>query len=215
MSRSFHPPNTLTKEEIRTIADVRRDIWTNGFYGMAYGSLTGITGHTIMSALAHRQIVSIKLNRNTAMLSFLLGASLGSFLMASTTGKNQVHNLHPIFDVGAVKPYGSSTTTTPNISATGTPNSPYQQSIEMDAADRLRNRGMRRETLKKALEKPNGLNDSHGGRWVKDANDDGRHDNRMLRRKTLKKTLENPNGLNDSHGGRWVNDSGTQDKHLK
>jgi len=208
MSRAFHPPNSLSKEEIRTIANVRRDIWTNGFYGMAYGSLTGMTGHTVLSVLSNRGLVkNLKLNRNTAMLSFLLGASLGSFLMASTTGKNQVHNLHPIFDVGKQPPPSSSSDSTP-----------YQTSMaqDADAADRERNRLLRRKTLQQTLENQHGgLNDSHGGRWV----DADRHDNRLLRRKTLQQTLENPQGgLNDSHGGRWVHDDsssgGAPEKHI-
>jgi hypothetical protein len=167
MSRSFTPPGSLSKEEIRTIADVRRDIWTNSFYGIGYGSLTGITGHTILSFMQGRGWFgksSLKLNRNTALLCFLGGGALGSFLAASTTGKNQVHNLHPIFQVGAQTP----------------PGTPYQKSIatassegESTSEDRLRNRNLRRKTLKKTLENPNGLNDSHGGRWV---NDSGRND---------------------------------------
>lgn len=168
MSRSFTPPSSLSKEEIRTIADVRRDIWTNSFYGIGYGSLTGITGHTILSVMQGRGWLgksgaSLKLNRNTALLCFLGGGALGSFLMASTTGKNQVHNLHPIFQVGAQ-----------------TPGTPYQKSMATassteasTAEDRLRNRNLRRKTLQRTLTNPNGLNDSHGGRWV---NDTGRND---------------------------------------
>ena len=36
-----------------------------------------------------------------AFLSVLLGGAMGSFLMSVTTGKNQVHLLHPIFALGA------------------------------------------------------------------------------------------------------------------
>eukprot|EP00546_Thalassionema_frauenfeldii_P007495 CAMPEP_0178914984 /NCGR_PEP_ID=MMETSP0786-20121207/11753_1 /TAXON_ID=186022 /ORGANISM="Thalassionema frauenfeldii, Strain CCMP 1798" /LENGTH=128 /DNA_ID=CAMNT_0020588001 /DNA_START=149 /DNA_END=535 /DNA_ORIENTATION=+ len=104
MSRSFTPPDTLSQDEIRTIADVRRDIWTNSFRGMGYGAATGVAGHSILSFLVSRDIVpKMKLNRNTATFTVLLCASLGSFLAATVTGKNAVHNLHPIFEVGAVK----------------------------------------------------------------------------------------------------------------
>ena len=159
MSRSS---GILSKDEVRTITDIRRDIWTASFTGIGYGSLAGITSHTIVSLVTK----SKRLNRNTALLSFLGGGALGSFLAASTTGKNQVHNLHPIFKVGA-KPKE-----VPVVVG-----SEYQQARAAAVAkrhpteptsseDRRQNRILRRKTLQNALENQHGLNDSHGGRWV-------------------------------------------------
>jgi hypothetical protein len=105
MSRAFHPPDTLSKDDIRTIADVRREIWTNSMKGLGIGTLTGFVAYSIASIGQHRlklwNLSSTVLNRNTAFLSVLLGGALGSFIMSVTTGKNQVHNLHPIFEIGA------------------------------------------------------------------------------------------------------------------
>mmetsp|Transcript_37648 Transcript_37648/g.43008 ORF Transcript_37648/g.43008 Transcript_37648/m.43008 type:complete len:188 (-) Transcript_37648:41-604(-) len=158
MSRSFTPPDTLSKSEIRTIADVRRDIWTNSFYGMGYGAATGVAVHSILSYIVSRELIpgKMKLNRNTATFSVLLCASLGSFLAASVTGKNQVHHLHPIFEVGAVKKQRSED---------GTELTEYQRKlIEAQKEEfkefkmkRLKNRLLRRKTLKASIEKERGL----------------------------------------------------------
>jgi hypothetical protein len=106
MSRAFHPPDTLSKDDIRTIADVRRDIWTNSFKGLAVGSFTGFTLYSVASIGQHRlklwNLPNTILNRNTAFLSVLLGGAIGSFIMSVTTGKNEVHHLHPIFKIGAI-----------------------------------------------------------------------------------------------------------------
>jgi hypothetical protein len=153
MSRSFTPPDTLSKDDRRTIADVRRAIWTDSFLGMGYGSVMAFTGHTIVSFVTK----SKKLNRNTALLSFLLGGSLGSFLAATTTGKNQVHTLHPIFQVGA--------TTTP-AGGSNEQQEQEQRKEELSPEVLKQNRVLRRKTLQNALESHSGLNDSHGGHWV-------------------------------------------------
>jgi hypothetical protein len=116
------PPETLSSENLRTIAEVRRDVWTNGVRGLAYGSLCGYGLHTIARIGDERQwwtkILTPKgitttatkrlaLTPNTAFLSFLLGGAVGSYLMAVTAGKNAVHRLHDIFEIGA-QPPGSS-----------------------------------------------------------------------------------------------------------
>ena len=159
MSRAFTPPDTLSTEDRRVLADVRRAIYTNSLLGFAYGSFTCLTGHTIASFVTR----SKKLNRNTALLSLLLGGALGSFLAAATTGKNQVHTLHPIFQAG-------STTTTTTTTISNDDNSKQQQQQGEDAklsTDELKqNRVLRRKTLQNALESHSGLNDSHGGHWV-------------------------------------------------
>ena len=105
MSRAFHPPDTLSKDDIRTIADVRREIWINSMKGLLYGTLTGFTLYSMASIGQHKlklwNLSPKTLNRNTAFLSVLLGGAIGSFIMSVTTGKNEVHNLHHIFTIGA------------------------------------------------------------------------------------------------------------------
>ena len=165
MSRSFTPPDTLSEEDRRAMADVRRSIWTNSFQGLAYGGLSALVGHTIASFTTR----SKKLNRNTALFSFLLGGTMGSFLAATVAGKNEVHLLHPIFQLGA-KPKKS---VDPNDH---TEQTKYMERYlkgkkqpvvpEPSLDDFQSNRLLRRQTLQNALENQSGLNDSHGGHWV-------------------------------------------------
>lgn len=160
MSRAFHPPDSLDKKDIKAIADVRRDIWKGGFYGILYGSMAGLSLHTVSKYVLskyRKKSSSHILTRNTSFLSFMLGGALGSFIMATTTGKNSVHNLHDIFEVGKSEK----------------PLTPYQQAYDRAQQDaysidnRVERRLTRRRTLKRRMEKDHGLSDSHGGQWVK------------------------------------------------
>ena len=101
MSRAFNPPDSLTKEEIRTIADVRRDIWTNGIRGLAFGSISGYLLHGSAKFLQSKSILipkSSMLNKNSAFLSFMAGGALGSFAFATAAGKNSAHHLHGVIE---------------------------------------------------------------------------------------------------------------------
>jgi len=136
MSRAFTPPDTLSQDDIRTVADVRRAVWINGLFGLGAGSAIGMIGHlalqtlqrrhvpkevastaekstektSVTTALSKKQTTSSllykllkplpPLTKNTFLLSFLGGGALGSFVLSSTAGKNAVHLLHPIFNVG-------------------------------------------------------------------------------------------------------------------
>lgn len=161
---AFPPPDTLSKEDIRTIADVRRSIWTDGFTGLLYGSLTGYVLHTF-AKLAHNRLpdpakarlhapgdTPLKFSRNTAFLSVMIGGAVGSFVMATAAGKNRVHELHSIYDAGKVP------------SALVTP----EQAREKEINEFVRRKMSRRETMKKRLKEGHGLSDSHGGHWVED-----------------------------------------------
>lgn len=115
MSGAFTPPNPpdlFSKDDIRTMADVRRNVWVNGIRGLVLGSLSGYGLHTIARLGAQHQwwkknIVNIppqQFTANTAFVSFMLGGALGSYIMAVTAGKNSVHRLHGIFENGTTKP---------------------------------------------------------------------------------------------------------------
>jgi hypothetical protein len=183
MSRSFTPPSTLSKEEIKTIADVRRDIWTNSFYGLGVGSCAGLVLHGAAQLGNNRKLWKLPLNRNTIMMSIFAGGALGSFIMATTTGKNEVDRLHPIFEVGAKPPKPS-----------------YQENLE-----RAREREAELRILSRHRTQPK-LIDSE------DTYDDRilRQRNRLVRRASLTKSFER-GGLSDSHGGQWVNNSSSND----
>ena len=211
MSRAFHPPDTMSKEDIRAVAQVRRDVWKNGMLGLMYGSVTGYVSHTIAKAVygriddaSKRRIrlpgsdspLRLNFNRNTALLSFMLGGALGSFALATAAGKNEVHNMHDVFEVGKKKPEDSLT--------------PYQKSVEearKDAehqeADRRKRRLSRRQNVAKRLEDGRGLSDSHGGNWLDQETQIEERKRRLSRRKTVAKRIEEGRGLSDSHGGKW------------
>jgi len=172
MSREFG--DTLSKEDVRTIADVRRDIWTSGFKGMAYGSVGGLTLHTI-TRLAHKSLSDaargklvfpgsnkpIFFNRNTAWFSFMAGGALGSFVLATTTGKNKVHTMHPVFEVG------KHVYKTPYQTAYDNARIAAEEDSEKSGEKR---RMSRRQTVSKRLVEGHGLSDSHGGTWFKEDN---------------------------------------------
>jgi hypothetical protein len=213
MSREFG--DTLSKEDVKTMADVRRDIWTSGFKGMIYGSFGGYLLHTFMrlglntlSDASRGKLLlpgsekPIRFTRNTAFFSVMAGGALGSFVLATTTGKNKVHNMHGIFEIGK------------NEYKT-----PYQQAYENArkageneegkdySPQELRRQRLlsRRRTMSTRLTQGHGLSDSHGGTWQfeEDLSEDERR--RVERRMSMAKRLENPNihGLSDSHGGKW------------
>lgn len=220
MSRAFTPPDSLSDENIRTIADVRRDIWTSGFKGLFLGSAGGFFLHSV-ARFVHNRLpdasklkiaapgdVPMKFTRNTAWLSFMVGGAIGSFAMATAAGKNRVHKLHDIYEIGA-----------------SDGKTEYQRSLasavdrEEEKRERLRRRESRRATVQKRLEEGHGLGDSHGGHWLAEKDEansiaEGAEEamqRRTLRKSTVQKRLEEGHGLSDSHGGQWV-DNGKRDE---
>lgn len=180
--------------------------------GLFYGSISGYFTHTISKAIYNRMDdaskgkiripgsdtpLRLKFNRNTAFLSFMLGGALGSFAFATAAGKNEVHNMHDVFEAGKKKPEDKSIT-------------PYQKAVadakkdsELEEIDRGRRRLSRRKNVAKRLEDGQGLSDSHGGHWLKDEEQIEERRRRLSRRKTVAKRIEEGRGLSDSHGGRW------------
>ena len=59
MSRAFTPPDTLSQDDVRTVADVRRTIWINGLFGLGAGSVVGMLGHIILQSLQKKYIPSV------------------------------------------------------------------------------------------------------------------------------------------------------------
>lgn len=100
MSRAHTPPDTLTKDDRQTMSKLRKDIWVEGFYGLVFGSFGGLAIHSALSLAGRYRKLPFALSMNTAMASFMGGGALGSFLLSVTKGKNQVHQLHPIFERG-------------------------------------------------------------------------------------------------------------------
>lgn len=174
----------MSQDDIRTVADVRREIWTQGFVGMGTGSVGAYVLHSIGRLGNNRNWWKLALTKNTAFASFMLGGALGSFLCASTAGKNEVHKMHPVFQVGAQVPgttieEASVKTTTSyqeslqrakdrevELERRRSSHSSSSPEVEESRTQRARNRLFRRETLTKALEPGHGgLSDAHGGHW--------------------------------------------------
>ena len=59
MSRAFTPPDTLSQDDIRTVADVRRAIWITGLFGFGTGSVVGMVGHIILQSLQKKYIPTV------------------------------------------------------------------------------------------------------------------------------------------------------------
>mmetsp|Transcript_6397 Transcript_6397/g.9290 ORF Transcript_6397/g.9290 Transcript_6397/m.9290 type:complete len:206 (+) Transcript_6397:73-690(+) len=203
MSRAFHPPETLSKDDIRTIAQVRRDVWNGGVSGLIMGSCSGYVLHNTAKLIYNRMDegskrkllrlptisdaeLLIRFNKNTLFMSVMAGGALGSFLFATVAGKNNVHNLHDIYQIGKKETTSKSNT-----------NNEYTED--------QRRRILRRETMKNRLDGARGLSDSHGGHWAHDHDCHVDRDMRRLsRRRTMKRRLEAGSGISDSHGGHWT-----------
>jgi hypothetical protein len=130
-----------------------------------------------------------KLSRNTLMLSVLGGGALGSFLFAVSAGKQEVHNLHPIFQRGA-NPTGDLD---------------YQRSLE-----KAKERGDEMRVLERSR-----LTDKMAQHPIKEDVDTYKlGQNRILRRRTLTESIRkgHGHGLSDSHGGQWVHGDDSRDQ---
>ncbi|EED86563.1 predicted protein [Thalassiosira pseudonana CCMP1335] len=199
MSRAFSPPDTLSQDNVKSIADVRRTVWINGFLGLGVGSVTGMLGHIVLQKMQSHYVgdttsVAQKaqektkesfgwiqkclrplppLGRNTFLLSVLGGGALGSFVMSTTAGKNAVHLLHPVFQVGRDEHAGQS---------------PYQIAI----------------AKAKELEGKLAATDTQQSQTNEDELDVAHHRARSLRRKgSMKRRLESGHSLSDTHGNTW------------
>eukprot|EP00526_Cylindrotheca_closterium_P019180 CAMPEP_0113613462 /NCGR_PEP_ID=MMETSP0017_2-20120614/6650_1 /TAXON_ID=2856 /ORGANISM="Cylindrotheca closterium" /LENGTH=219 /DNA_ID=CAMNT_0000522573 /DNA_START=90 /DNA_END=752 /DNA_ORIENTATION=+ /assembly_acc=CAM_ASM_000147 len=217
MTRGLHPPGTLSNNDIATLQQLRRDIYGNAIKGGFFGMGSGLILHTAGQWARKLGITKAKFNRNTMMLSVLGGGAFGMFLFATSTGKEQVYKLHPIFQVGAIPKgdldYSKKVQKAQLLSSENGENANEQEENEeehnVDISKLQTMRAVRRKTMQDNLEHGKGFSDSHGGHWY---HDDVNNDNvdmekikehRAIRRKTLNNTIQNQHGLSDSHGGRW------------
>jgi len=211
MSRAFTPPDTLSQDDIKTVADVRRAVWINGLFGLGAGSVTGMSGHLVLQTLQRRYVPEVvvggaddvvakkdqtaktkvistatnttknkntlmykllkplpPLTKNTFLLSFLAGGALGSFVLSSTAGKNIVHLLHPIFNVGrdeyaGLSPYQiqarqQSESTTLTASAM---EEQQDNDEQLDIQHHKQRTLHRKSSIKERLESGHSLSDTH------------------------------------------------------
>jgi hypothetical protein len=273
MTRGLYPRDTLTKDDLRTMQELRKNIYKNGLLGMGelhkmcfgcgqslgidefgltchihgsrpsstalqtvsrmfahsllfssfspshpgFGCTSGFVLHTGLQMAKKYGLLNSKLNKNTAMLTVLSCGALGMFLGASKTGKENVHNLHPIFQIGAVPPkpnelervgYGK---TVQQAQLGRTANNLVDNTVDRQKLEEIAM--MRRTTLKNRIEKGHGISDSHGGNWYREPEEekvdiDDLKQAQLMRRKSLADRITKGHGLSDSHGGQWYRENG-------
>ena len=111
---AFTPPDSMSPDDIKTVADVRRAVWINGMFGLVAGTFTGSFGHYIIHKLQTKYVLPDNLTaaqaaaqgkvntnsliykvlrplpplcKNTFMLSLFGGGALGSLVLSTTAGK--------------------------------------------------------------------------------------------------------------------------------
>ena len=161
MTRGLYPPDSLSQEDIQTLKTVRRDIYTNAMLGGGVGGSAGLVLHTGAQWARRFGLTNATLNRNTLMLSVMGGAAFGMFVFAQATGKEEVHFLHPIFQVGAMTPG--------ELDFRDYRKRMMEAGQKEEDVDRmLETRLTRRKSMLEGFQKGHGLNDSHGGHWYKE-----------------------------------------------
>ena len=88
----------LPKEEFRRVADVRRQIWTGGFSGLALGGLGGVSGYYVARYFRLFGMAKTKPGLMGGAL-FMGGSALGGFTGALSAGlqAKEDHNLVETF----------------------------------------------------------------------------------------------------------------------
>eukprot|EP00980_Cylindrotheca_fusiformis_P028695 scaffold22638_cov138-Cylindrotheca_fusiformis.AAC.7 len=153
-----------------------------------FGMGSGLVLHTAGQWARKFNMTKAKFNRNTLMLSVLGGGALGMFLFASSTGKGQVHKLHPIFQVGAMPPSEEELDYVKKVQlAKG----------DLDMTKLKEMRAVRRKSMMDSLEHGKGFSDSHGGHWYREQGNvdmDERKEIRAARRRTMNDSLTRHDG---------------------
>jgi len=206
MTRGLYPPDTLSNNDIETLQQLRRDIYGNAVMGGFFGMGSGLILHTAAQWARKLGVTKASFNRNTKMLSVLGCGALGMFVFATSTGKQEVYKLHPIFQVGAMPKEESIDYSKKVQRAQLFPSDDDEGEEHVDVSKLQSIRTVRRKTMQDNLEHGKGFSDAHGGHWY---HDDDEVDVakfkevRAARRKTLNNAIQNQHGLSDSHGGRW------------
>mmetsp|Transcript_15745 Transcript_15745/g.49288 ORF Transcript_15745/g.49288 Transcript_15745/m.49288 type:complete len:163 (+) Transcript_15745:219-707(+) len=99
MSSAFNPPKTLSQDDIRRVADVRRAVWTAGLQGGAAGIFAASSAWYALRRTG-RLPVAWRSPNHWMLATFGAGA-LASFLCSLAAGKNSVQRIGDIFRRGA------------------------------------------------------------------------------------------------------------------
>mmetsp|Transcript_36201 Transcript_36201/g.47745 ORF Transcript_36201/g.47745 Transcript_36201/m.47745 type:complete len:145 (-) Transcript_36201:294-728(-) len=94
----------LEGEDLRRIADVRRDVWTGGFRGLISGLFLGSASYLLLRKFRPSSFPSTYIDDSKYyILSTLSLGSVGSFMGSLVAGKNSIVFVSDIFQRGAVK----------------------------------------------------------------------------------------------------------------
>ena len=97
MTSAFNPPKTLSQDDVKRIADLRRDVWKAGFMGAAGGLVAGYSGWHVLK----KRLPAKLRGPNNAMLATLGTGALLSFLCSLAAGKNSIQRVGDVFRRGA------------------------------------------------------------------------------------------------------------------
>ena len=107
MSKAFTPPDTLSKADIKAVADVRRSVWTAGFRGLAWGLMGGGFACFFLRKAPLRSLGMGFLERyntaNHAALILMGSGATVSFTSALAAGKNARYMMADVYKRNAHK----------------------------------------------------------------------------------------------------------------
>ena len=103
MSSAFNPPKTMSQDDVRRVADVRRDVWTAGIGGGIAGVFLGSSGWLGLRHLG-KLPKAIRTPNHYALITMGTGALL-SFLSSLAAGKNSIQRIGDVFGRGAKVPF--------------------------------------------------------------------------------------------------------------
>lgn len=150
MSKAFTPPSTMSDEDIKRVADVRRDVWTAGIKGAVAGVFVGSTGWQGARYFG-KLPKAIRSPNHYALITMGTGA-LMSFLCSLAAGKNSVKRIGDVFLRGAKVPYVDDEDVREKV-----PYSALQHETNRDVVDweaRRRGRGEALERHRRATQPP-------------------------------------------------------------
>lgn len=194
-------PASLTLDDLRALQQIRKDIWVHAAQGFFGGGSAAYLMHRAGKMAHNRQWIKSSLSTNAAFAGVMIGASIGSFLMATTTGKNSVHTLHPVFARNA-RPMA-----VPDDNEDKTKVS--YKDAQFRAQETLDMRDFKNKSLSLTRQRTQMLETLSAENDRDDRDDLVR--NRVMRRASLTSNLKTGHGLNDSHGGQWVQRQQQQD----
>jgi hypothetical protein len=199
MTRGLYPPESLSKDDIESLHEVRKNVWVGGFQGFCAGFASGYLIHRAAVFANEKKWITASLSKNTKFATIMVLGSLGSFVGATTTGKNTVHTLHPVFQKGKQSQHH-------NSSAHSDSDQNYKRSLQRakERNDDLRELERSRLARNASKTRENAVIFADDEAARTDRLELER--NRILRRASLNSSLKAGHGLSDSHGGHWVQD---------